>query len=244
MLKDKDLLLLKIMEKSSIDSCRQLMILGGDRDPSVTRKRVKKLKEQGFVNADWSGDHIVYTLSQKGLYEQEKTRRPYDVKGVKAEHDELVSEAASWLYIMAGLGIMDMVFEHEMNALAAFKEIGGHKPDIVFAKHQALEVELSSKPTHRANGKNGLEDNFLSNQRLYTKQIWIVPERKKGLIARINAIRLKAGAEKSAHIITLEQMQKEIASYDLSQNAPRVEPVIGIPTPLKNREKDIMEVLS
>ena len=121
-----------------------------------------------------------------------------------------------------------MVFEHELNALAAFKGLG-HKPDIVFSAHQCLEMELSAKQTY---GEGKLADNFESNLENYSRQIWVVPDHKQGLMTRINELALKHDVTQAVRVIPLSTVISEVSSYDARTNAPRMEPVKGMPAPL------------
>lgn len=233
MLKEKDLFLLSVLEKVSLANNRQLMILSGYRDPSVVRKRLNRLKDEGYIISDWLGDHIVYTLSYAGLRELEKTRKPYEIKGIKSEHEELVTEAACLIYIWQKKSVTEMLFDHEMNSQKVFKDIG-HKPDIAFSMHQVLEIELSSKETKR------LEENFKNNSEHFSRQIWIVPERKIGLISRLEELSKLYGQSNSFMKITVEEMMKITRNYDSSQNYPRLSPTKGLPTPLNLTRKEMV----
>ena len=239
MIKDKDVFLMKILDKVTLANNRQLMILAGYRDPSVIRKRLNALKKEGYIVSDKLGDHLVYTLSQAGLNEIERTRRPYEIKGIKSEHEELVTEAACLIYISGKRSITDMVFDHEMNSLKQFKRIG-HKPDIVFSPHQAIEVELSSKRSLSYGDKSGLEDNFRNNSRYYDIQTWIIPRHKEGLRKRLTQLSERYGGEKKCNILTVEDLKEFISRYDPSDNCMRNEPVIGIPSPLEYQTKEVI----
>ncbi len=235
MITEKDKFILEILEKVTLANNWQLMILGGYRDPSVVRKRLNRLKSEGYISSGWLGDHLVYTLKQAGLSELEKTRKPYDIRGIKSEHEELVTEAACYVYIKAGRSITEMLFDHELNSLKEVKETG-HKPDIVFSLHQAVEVELSHKQMFGTGSKSGLEDNFLSNAEFYSRQLWIVPEHKPGLRARIQGLAKKHGVEKSVSIISVENMKKAVKEYVPSNNKPMLSPVKGRPSIKKPKE--------
>lgn len=229
MLKTKDMFLMGILEKVTLGNARQLMILAGYRDVSVVRKRLNRLKSEGYIQSDWLGDHLVYTLTQAGLSELEKTRRPYDIRGIKSEHEELVTEAACFIYIRAGISLSEMLFDHELNSLAEFKN-SGHKPDIVFPHHQALEVELSHKKMHGTGEHSGLAENFESNTENYSRQIWIVPDHKPGLRKRIASLAKEYEVTKYVSIISVANMRQIVKNYDPTENAPRIKPVKGLPT--------------
>lgn len=229
MLSEKDLFLLNTLEKVTLATNRQLLILCGYHDPSVLRKRLNKLKAEGYITAEWFGDKLAYTLTQAGLAEIEKTRRPYEIRGtIKSDHEYLVTEAACWLYIKAGRSVCDMAFDHELNAMSVFKGLG-HKPDIVFSAHQCLEMEISPKQTY---GEGKLADNFESNLGNYSRQIWVVPDHKQGLMARISDLAEKHAATQAVRVVPLSAVISEVAAYDARTNAPRMTPVKGVPTPL------------
>lgn len=233
MLTLQDLFLMNTLEKVTLATNRQLLILCGYHDPSVIRKRLNRLKAEGYITADWMGDKLAYTLTQAGLSELEKTRRPYEMKGaIKSEHELLVTEAAAWIYIKAGRSVFDMLFDHELNALSAFQGLG-HKPDIVFSAHQCLEMELSAKQTY---GEGKLADNFESNVNNYSRQIWVVPDHKQGLMARIKDLAEKHAVPQAVRVIPLSAVIDDVAAYDARTNAPRTEPVKGVPTPLHGQE--------
>lgn len=242
MLSDRDLFLMSILEKVTLANTRQLMILGGYRDPSVIRKRINKLKSQGYIESGWIGDHLGYTLSQSGLYELEKNRKPYEIKGIKSEHEELVTQAACWIYIRSQRSIMEMFFDHELNSKAQFKGTG-HKPDIVFSKHQALEVELNSKSTASYGNKSRLEENFKMNANNYGRQTWVIPKRKEGLRKRLMELSQKYNVEKYFTVISVEDLISQVNEYDASTNYPRTEPVIAVPAPIIREKKEVWKEL-
>ena len=239
--------MLKIIEKVTLANNWQLMILGGYRDPSVVRKRINNLISGGYITAGWLGDHKVYTLSQAGLSELEKTRRPYEIKGIKSEHEELVTYAACLIYIRTGRSISDMLFDHELNSRTEFKG-KGHKPDIVFSPHHALEIEISSKRNHSYVGKKGskdtktygLEDNIKSNAENYGSQTWIIPSYKQGLSNRITEYAEKYGVSKRCQVMSIDDMKAIVSNYDSSSNFTRPEPVIGIPSPIHKQSQEII----
>lgn len=231
MLSNSYYFILEILDKVTVANIRQLMILGGYHDESVIRKRVNKLVDMGYIKSATPGKHKIYTLTQKGLNEIDKTRKPFDLSSQKLNHEEMVTEAACWLYICKGRSIYDMMFDHEQNSRKEFQK-RGHRPDIVFSMHQALEVELSAKRSHKKGQKNGLEDNYNTNKRNYGSQIWIVPKNKRGIIDRLRKL---AKDEKYVTITTLEAVKEAVASYDPSTNEPRTEPVKGVPSPLTRK---------
>ncbi len=231
MLDERDLFLIRILEKVTLANNRQLMILAGYRDPSVTRKRINKLKKEGYIDSGWIGDHLGYTLSQAGLSEIESERIPYKIKGIKSEHEELVTEAACWIYIRSDRSIMEMLFDREIRT--QFENIG-HRPDIIFTMHQALEVELTSKSSVR------LEKNFKNNATHYGRQTWVIPKYKEGMKARLMKLSKKYGVERYCTIISVEELKKQVAAYDISLNHPRTSPVKGIPSIIKRESKEVI----
>ncbi len=235
MVKDRDLFILRVLEKVGIANNQQLMILCGYRDRSVIRKRIKNLIEEGFITSDWIADHLAYALTQAGLSEIERTRRPCDIRGIKSEHEELVTEAACFLYAYGDMSIYDMLFDHELNSLASFKKTG-HKPDIVYAKHNCIEVELSHKKTYGDSKKTGLDENYRLNALNYSKQLWIIPDHKPGLAKRIEALAEKYSCKKQTIIMFVSELHGFINQYDISNNAPRTSPIKGIPEPLKRQK--------
>ncbi|WP_026510568.1 hypothetical protein [Butyrivibrio sp. LC3010] len=238
MLKYKDFFILGILDKVNLANVEQLTLLAGFRDSSVMRKRLNKLIEEGYIYSGWIGAHKAYALTMKGLSELERTRKPYEMRGIKSEHEELVTEAACWIYARSDRSIMEMLFDHEINSLSEFKNTG-HRPDIVYTSHQCLEVEISSKATSSYGGKSRLEENFKSNIKNYGRQTWIIPDHKKGLNKRLLQLAEKYNVTRYCRVMTIEEMKQEISLFNRMLNSPRMEPVRGIPLP---RTRKIMEV--
>lgn len=234
MLKERDVFILQTLEKVTLATNYQLMILCGYRDPSVIRKKVAQLIEQGYVASDWLGDRKAYTLTQLGLSQVEKTRHAYEIKSIKSEHELFVTEAACLIYLKAGRSVFDMVFDHEMTSLACFRD-SGHKPDICFSIHQAVEVELTPKKLYGTSDKSGLDDNFRSNCENYSRQIWIVPAHRQAMIRNLKDLSETYGVLDRVSIITVDDLLKQVKSADIRSNSPRTEPVKCLPSPQERR---------
>lgn len=230
MLSPRDIFILKTLEKVTLATNMQLLILCGYRDPSVVRKKLKSLIEQGYIKSDWLGERKAYTLTQLGLSQVEKTRHAYEIRGIKSEHEMLVTEAACYIYQKAGRSIYDMVFDHEMSSLSAFRT-SGHRPDICFSQHQAVEVELTPKRLHGTSIKSGLDDNFRSNCENYTRQLWIVPSHRHALIDSLRNLSETYGVTDRVSVITLDKLIAEVRSWNVKSNEPRMQPVKGLPSP-------------
>ena len=230
MLSKRDIFILRTLEKTTLATNIQLMILCGYRDPSVIRKKLKSLSEMGYVKSDWLGERKAYTLTQLGLSQVEKTRHAYEIRGIKSEHEMFVTEAACYVYLKTGRSIFDMVFDHEMASLAAFRT-AGHRPDICFSQHQAVEVELTPKRLYGTSAKSGLDDNFRANCENYSRQLWIVPSHRHALINSLNDLSETYGVADRVNIITLDKLIADVRSFDIKSNEPRMEPVKGIPSP-------------
>lgn len=226
MLSDKDIFLMEILEKTTISNNLQLTILSGKKEISTTRKALKKLIEKGYVEAIRMGDHMVYTLTTKGLSELEKKRRPYDVKGFSTEHLELVTEAACWLYIKTECSIHDMFFDRQIAKLDL-----GHAPDIMIARN-CIEVELNVKSMSR------LEQNFRTNSNNFYQQIWFVPNRLSSLQNKLRCLASKYNSK--LLLLTIENLKETIASYDLKSNMPKMEEIKGTPSTLEKQKKVIL----
>ena len=236
MLKERELLILRTLEKVTLATNAQLAILCGYRDLSVCRKKLKSLEKLGYVYSDWLGDKKAYTLTQLGLSQIERTRHPYEIKGIKSEHEELVTEAACFIYAKAGRSIFDMVFDREMGSLSAFRSQLDHRPDICFSMHQAVEVELTPKKLYGTSDKSGLDDNFRSNCENFSRQIWVVPYYRHALINNLQELSETYGVKDRVVIMTVDELQKEVRSFDLKGNSPRMSPIKGIPSPCSQKK--------
>ena len=237
MLKERDIFILQTLEKVTLATNTQLMILCGYRDPSVIRKKVKSLKDQGYIKSDWLGERKAYTLTQFGLSQIEKTRHAYEIRGIKSEHEMYVTEAACYIYLKFGRSIFDMVFDHEMASLSNFKQ-SGHRPDIVFSPHNCVEVELTPKRLYGTSDKSGLDDNFRSNCENYRRQLWIVPSHRHALIKSLDSLSESYGVKDRVYIITLEELIERVKGFDRRINNQRLEPVKGLPSPVSYFEED------
>ena len=231
MLKPRDIFMLQTLDKVTLATNNQLSILCGYRDRTVCRKKLKSLEDQGYVYSDWLGDKKAFTLTQLGLSQIEKTRHAYEIRGIKSEHEELVTEAACLVYAKTGRSIFDMVFDREMGFLASFRGSISHRPDICFSQHQAVEVEITPKKLYGTSEKSGLDDNFRSNCENFTRQIWIVPYYRHKMIASLYDMAETYGVKDKVTIMTIDELKEQVKAFNLKSNSPRMEPVKGIPSP-------------
>ena len=237
MLKERDLLIMRTLEKVTLATNAQLAILCGYRDISVCRKKLKSLEMLGYVYSDWMGDKKAYTLTQLGLSQIERTRHQYEIKGIKSEHEELVTEAACYIYMKAGRSIFDMVFDREMGSLSAFRSQIDHRPDICFSLHQAVEVELTPKKLYGTSDKSGLDDNFRSNCEYFSRQIWVVPYYRNALIKNLNELSETYGVKDRVKIITVDDLRNVVRGFDFKSNSPKMSPIKGIPSPCSKKKE-------
>ncbi len=225
MLKKKDVFILEVIYKVVLASVRQLAILAGKKEISTARKAVNKLIKNGFVKSFRMGDHLVYSLTQKGITEIEKRGRPYEVKGFSSEHIEVITSAACWLYITRNCSVMDMAFDMEIA-----RQKLDHSPDIMIGNPAScIEAELTPKSLSR------LAKNVQKNAEKFEKQIWIVPARLKVLQKHLRDLAKENQAD--LEILSVEEISTEIEIFDLKSNTPKMNPIIGVPAPIQRRKE-------
>ncbi len=187
MLTELELFMIRIIEMMVLINIYQLSILSGKKSISATRKAVNKLIKKGYVTTFNMGNHLVYTCTQKTLTLLGKNRRPYRVKGYSSEHIESITSVMCYFYIKFNISPFDMILDNDIKLIDRFKSdrtrndgkviknVPDHVPDAIIAPNLCVEIELNAKQHSR------LERNFKDNNKNFSKQCWIIPERLTAL---------------------------------------------------------------
>lgn len=235
LLRDKEIEMLKVLEKLTICTDNQLAILSNLKCLSSAQKRRIELERKGLIYSEYRDTRKISTLTQQGLTEIEKRRAPYVPKGFMTDHIICTSYGAAFAKINNNVAIESILDEKEIKKLELHAYDGKrHNPDLVIGREEeaiCFEIEISVK------SKEALESNVRKNSENFGSQIWIVPRRLKGLKSNLNRINEKYDA--NVEIFDLEDIVNSVNNYDLANNTPGNNYEIK----LKTKKNTILEVL-
>ena len=213
----KEMLILEALGRLVVAESKDLTILAGYHDESVLRKKMRQLKEDGFVNINSSGygygTPLIYSLTKQGMREVDiYDIRPFEYRGQNTWHEIMVGHAASFLYIYEDLSIYDMEFDRAIRGKKS-----EYIPDIAYGNNTgAVEVELSVK------SKKRLEDKFLRAFHNYNIVRWIYPAECLSIKHNLIALANKHNIEPSrCRIFSVDSMLAKIKDWDIKNNYPR-----------------------
>jgi len=183
---------------------RQVVELAGFSGLKACQRRLRKLKEAGFLERQRKvfGVPGIYSLTRRAKLLASIPERPEKQRIEQIPHDIAVLDTAIYFHKAKGIPFEDMVTEKQLHSLDGFG-IRKHRPDFVMSrngKSYCVEVELSLKAKARLEAI--IQDNFMQ----YDHQIWIVPD-KHCKIHQILVDNRKKFSD--IHVLELEEVQKK-----------------------------------
>lgn len=173
------------------DVC-ELLDYGSEKN---TRKKMKELENSAFIEKKkWNGENA-YWLTRKGMNEIEKNGKVYNWS-MSSEHDLDCIRVVSYLVKKEKCDWREIITDRELKKINKLGEKGIHRPDLIL-NDVAYEIERNQKTKYRLT--QALQDN-----KKYSKQVWIIPERKTGLRSLIMRCSEEIGAD--VEILTLESI--------------------------------------
>ena len=210
---ERDLLVLRELERWRFCLSRHLRYLGGFASQRTCDRRLALLIEAGYIDRRYVlyGTPRLYFATHKGKALINASLKPDRFKVEQIIHDIAVLDTAIFFMLQKGVVLGDIVTEKELHQQDGF---GGrkHKPDFVFqqeGQRYAVEVELTPKSGQR-HIKN-LRENFLA----YDGQRWIIPQAQVRITQLVEE---NVAVYPNIEIITLETIKEAITCP--SQAAP------------------------
>ena len=205
-LSEREKKMMEVIDKLRIARSEDLAWLCGYSDFSYCRKCLRKLEVNGFVNiaSDRKGKKCYY-LSGKGLNEIGKMNSHVYEISYNTNHELLVGRVCSYLKIVEGKNIDDMITDLMMKNMFKRKE---HRPDLII-DNVCYEVELNHKKIEK------WEKNILSNER-FDRQVWIVPDDKRNIAKNLVAIAKRVAVD--IEILYLSVIKRIVSDANIHNN--------------------------
>jgi len=186
-LTDRDMLVFREISRFHFLLARHIRFLAGFQSLRVCERRLTKLCKFTYLEKR----HILVGIAPMYFLGKNAKKfsqlKYYTDKQRLDEIDHDIAVIDSVIYFMDTMKIplSDFVTERQLHALDGFAR-RKHRPDFVFtnAASERICVEIEFTAKSKAKLKDNLRDNFLN----YDRQIWIVPENERKLLAQIKDI--------------------------------------------------------
>ena len=170
----RDYILMQSITKWRFLLGRQIKILAGFPSQRTVDRRIKILKEAGYIKGAYKlyGVPALYFATNKAKNVFNLDFVTTDVKVARVVHDIAVVDTA--IYFMKNLNATDIKSEREFRHESGFKR-NGHYPDFICKidnSTYAVEIELTLKNI------TAFENNIKKNYIDYDNQVWVVPKGK------------------------------------------------------------------
>ena len=154
---------------------RQLADLAGFTGLKACQRRLKKLKEAGYLERKrvLFGIAGIYGISSKVRTVASLPMKSEKIRVEQIPHDIAVLDTAIYFHNVKGIPFGDMTTEKQLHQQDGFGN-RKHRPDFVInrnSKTYCVEVELSLKAKARMEAI--IQDNFMQ----YDHQIWVTPDK-------------------------------------------------------------------
>lgn len=207
-LTERDYNVLKQLDRWRFCLSRHLRYLGGFSSQRTTDRRIKLLRESGYIKRQkilYGVPHL-YSLTHQGKVLIHTSVKNEKIRIEKITHDISVLDTVIYFMMKYELKQEDILTEKELHRQDGFS-IRKHKPDFVIQnqdKKICIEIELTLK------AKNRLEKNIQENFMNYDYQKWIVPNTQ---------IRIKSILEENSCVYPLEIIDlEEVVNYVRNNN--------------------------
>ena len=200
---DRDYRIFREIERWRVVLGRQIVDLVEFTGLKACQRRLKKLKEAGYLERKrvLFGVPGIYSLTHSAKMIASLPERPEKQRIEQIPHDIAVLDTAIYFHKVKSVSFEDMITEKQLHSVDGFG-VRKHRPDFVInreSKTYCVEVELSLKAKARLEAI--IQDNFMQ----YDHQIWIVPDKA----CKIYQI-LKDNQSQYAniHMLELQEVQK------------------------------------
>lgn len=168
----RDYILMQAITKWRFLLGRQIKILAGFPSQRTVDRRIKILKEAGYIKGAYKlyGVPALYFATNKAKNVFNLDYVTTDVKVARVIHDIAVVDTV--IYFMKRLNATNVKSEREFRHNSGFKR-DGHYPDFICnigKSTYAVEIEMTAK------NKTVLQNNIKKNYLEYDYQIWTVPK--------------------------------------------------------------------
>lgn len=202
-LTQRDYTVLQQLDRWRFCLSRHMIYLCGFSSQRTTDRRLKILKEAGYLQRKkiLYGIPYLYSLNYKGKVLIHTSVKEEKIRIEKIPHDIAVLDTVIYFMLKHGVKQEDILTEKELHRLDGFST-RKHQPDFVIQnqnKKTCIEVELALK------AKTRLEKNIQENFFNYDYQKWIVPNTQ---------VRIKNILQENNLIYPLEIMNlEEVVNY-------------------------------
>lgn len=202
-LTERDYIVLKQLDRWRFCLSRHLQYLSGFSSQRTTDRRLKMLREAGYIQRQkilYGVPHL-YSITHQGKLLIHTSVKNEKIKIDKIIHDISVLDTAIYFMLKYRVNPEDILTEKELHRQDGFS-IRKHQPDFVIQnqdKKTCIEIELTLK------AKNRLEKNIQENFMNYDYQKWIVPNTQ---------IRIRNILEENSFVYPLEIIDlEEVFNY-------------------------------
>ena len=185
---------------------RQVVDLAGFSGLKACQRRLKKLKEAGYLERKrvLFGVAGIYSLTNQAKMIANLPKKTDKIRIEQIHHDIAVLDTAIYFHRKKDIAFSDITTEKQLHSMDGFGK-RKHRPDFIFArdgKTYCVEVELTLKAKSRM--EQIIQDNFMD----YDGQIWVVPD-KQCKIYQI--LKLNQSQFTSIHILALQEVKQCLA---------------------------------
>jgi len=169
---ERDYRIMRDIERFRFCLSRHIRILAGFEGQRVCDKRLKELKEAGYIEKKMIlyGVPGVYYVTYKGKMLIGANKRQDKIRVEKIVHDIAVLDTVIYFLLKRGIDREKIETEKELNSKSGFST-RKHQPDFTYeqgGKKHCVEIEMTAKGKQRF--EQIVEENYLN----YETQHWVI----------------------------------------------------------------------
>lgn len=199
----RDYKVLRQLDRWRFCLSRHMLYLGGFSSQRTTDRRLKLLREAGYIQRRkiLYGVPYLYSLTYQGKVLIHTSLKKEKIRIEKITHDISVLDTAIYFMLKYGVKQENLLTEKELHRIDGFCT-RKHQPDFIIQnqdKKTCIEIELTLKAKNRL--EKTIQENFLN----YDDQKWIVPNTQ---------IRMKNILQENSFVYPLEIIDlEEVVNY-------------------------------
>lgn len=199
----RDYKVLRQLDRWRFCLSRHMLYLGGFSSQRTTDRRLKLLREAGYIQRRkiLYGVPYLYSLTYQGKVLIHTSLKKEKIRIEKITHDISVLDTAIYFMLKYGVKQENLLTEKELHRIDGFCT-RKHQPDFIIQnqdKKTCIEIELTLKAKNRL--EKTIQENFLN----YDDQKWIVPNTQ---------IRIKNILQENSFVYPLEIIDlEEVVNY-------------------------------
>lgn len=199
----RDYKMLRQLDRWRFCLSRHMLYLGDFSSQRTTDRRLKLLREAGYIQRRkiLYGVPYLYSLTYQGKVLIHTSLKKEKIRIEKITHDISVLDTAIYFMLKYGVKQENLLTEKELHRIDGFCT-RKHQPDFIIQnqdKKTCIEIELTLKAKNRL--EKTIQENFLN----YDDQKWIVPNTQ---------IRIKNILQENSFVYPLEIIDlEEVVNY-------------------------------